>query len=108
MLNVQFRMHPEICKFPNEQYYRGELKSAGFKYLKPLEALEPFLIFSLANKNINQRIEPYKSTEEACFIYKLIEALFDCIPATVHVTVGIITPYQTQRAAIHSMLKSVE
>lgn len=99
-------MHPEICKFPNEQYYGGRLESATFKYRKPLQTLNPFLIFSLNCSHNNNRKQE-KNDIEAYFVYKLIETLLNTLPSTVTVSIGIITPYQNQRITILNLLKSV-
>lgn len=101
-------MHPEILTYPNQQYYGGTLNST-FTYSKPLQPLKPFLMFSLnVPYNSHRKQEMYKNADEVCFIHKLIEALVDIIPHDLNVTIGIITPYQNQRVAIRSILKSLK
>jgi len=44
MLNIQYRMHSEICSFPSEYFYNGVLKTAPLvKTRKPL-IFQPYLI----------------------------------------------------------------
>lgn len=107
LLDKQYRMHPEICKFPNEQFYAGKLRSATFVYTKPLQNLRPFLMFSLNVFHSTKKQEAYRNNNETDFIYKLINALMHIIPRAVNVRIGIITPYQNQKAAIHNMLRSL-
>lgn len=107
LLNKQYRMHPEICKFPNAQYYANKLESANFKYRKPLHKLSPFILFSLNASQLAQKSrEVYRNCNEASFIKKLVEVLISVIPRTTDVSIGVVTPYQNQRSAIIDMLKS--
>lgn len=106
LLNKQYRMHPEVCKFPNAQYYANKLESASFKYHKPLHKLSPFILFSLNAPLVGQKSkEVYRNCNEANFIKRLIEVLIAIIPRTTDVSIGVVTPYQNQRSAIIDMLK---
>lgn len=100
-------MHPQICMYPNEEYYGGKLESGSFKYHKPLQNLKPFLMFSLNVLNSSHQKELYKNGDEANFIQMLIEIIIEKIPKTTAVCIGIITPYQNQRSVIHTLLKNI-
>lgn len=100
-------MHPEICKFPNTEYYDNKLVSAHFEYYKPLHKLSPFLMFSLNMSQSNHKNEEmYRNGNETNFVKKLIDVLINNIPKAVEVSIGVITPYQNQRSAILDMLKT--
>ncbi|XP_025109737.1 helicase with zinc finger domain 2-like [Pomacea canaliculata] len=44
-LSTQYRMHPEICEFPSNEFYKGKLKSAPIttrsKFILPIWPLHP-------------------------------------------------------------------
>ncbi len=51
MLSIQYRMHPEICMFPSQNFYRSKLitdKKLGEKRLEEF-SLEPYLIFDISD-----------------------------------------------------------
>jgi senataxin len=51
MLSIQYRMHPEICRFPSQNFYRNKLitdKKLAEKRLQDC-LLEPYLIFDITD-----------------------------------------------------------
>lgn len=109
MLNVQHRMHPEISVFPNNEFYRGELKDSDSCVLrKALSKLLPYHVFNL-NLKYNQENILNTNKEEIGCVEKLIEVINSIVPRTIdsqRVTVGIITPYNSQKTALIKMIAS--
>lgn len=101
-------MHSEICKFPSARFYGNNLKSARFKYRKPLEKLTPFILFTLNNSQHNHGTkDEYRNGDEVDFIKKLLDVLVVTIPTSAEVSIGVITPYRIQRSTINEMLRGV-
>ena len=45
MLDTQYRMHPDICRFPSTQFYGGKLKSSDSTLQREMQKLLPPFIF---------------------------------------------------------------
>lgn len=105
LLEVQYRMHPDICNFPNRFYYSGRLNTR-FGYTKPLYHLNPFLVFMM--KGCEGRVvwKDYQNVKEVEFIKQLLEAIEQNVPEETQVTIGIITPYNSQKTLLSKMLQS--
>lgn len=105
MLNVQYRMHPEICKFPNKTYYGGKLKNATIleRRNSKLEILKPYMVFNLKTNFTNSQ-EYSNKTEVAC-ITKLLDAIEMNFSSSDTYSVGVITPYNDQKERIKAELK---
>ena len=85
LLNIQRRMHPEIVKFPNENFYNNELKT---EYKGSDININPFEIINVNGEE--ERIgTSYENKLEAEKVLELVKEIN--IPDTV-----IITPYQAQ------------
>ncbi|KAF2886144.1 hypothetical protein ILUMI_20029 [Ignelater luminosus] len=105
MLNCQYRMHPEICKFPNKTYYGGKLQNAPILQERDskLKILKPYLVFNLKT-DLNNSQEYSNKTEVAC-ITKLLNAIEMNFRSSDTFSVGIITPYNDQKERIKAELK---
>ena len=117
-LNRQYRMRKEICQFPSKKFYNGKLETAPNSGINKLLPLEPYFVFDL----FNSKEEQFKQTStmcnmiEATFVFRLLKKIlfrinseyvkskqFDEIPK---ITIGIITFYRGQKAAIKEKLKN--
>ncbi|SOV24079.1 conserved Plasmodium protein, unknown function [Plasmodium sp. DRC-Itaito] len=129
LLNVQYRMRPEICYFPNNYFYNGLIKNADILSNKPFFYYFQDLNFFGCYKFINiDGIESmtynksYINYVEAYFIYKLVLYIKDIISKhrdnsksvpnlyklPVHFSlkdIGIICPYQSQVHLIRNMFE---
>uniref|UniRef100_A0A1A9WQL6 FHA domain-containing protein n=1 Tax=Glossina brevipalpis TaxID=37001 RepID=A0A1A9WQL6_9MUSC len=105
-LNVQYRMHPEICKWPNLYFYKKNLID-GSSTRKLQTPLKSFVILNLDYAQ-NERCEEGKifNSMEAEFVAKLLKALDDYIPSKCN-SYGVITPYAQHRETLNTAIKSM-
>ena len=97
LLDVQRRMHPDIVKFSNEQYYEGKLKT---DYKGSDIKLNPFEIIDI--KGEEERIgTSYQNKIEAEKVVELVKELD--IENTV-----IISPYQAQCKLLKTLNNNLE
>lgn len=103
MLNIQHRMHPDISLFPNNTFYNGELKNSNnYRRRKDLCKILPYYVLNLNLKH-NQQNEQNINKEEIQCVERLINAISSIIidkTRPEQVSVGIITPYNTQKDAL--------
>lgn len=105
-LTVQYRMHPEICRFPNKYFYKNSLKT-GLK-LESFEKfpIKPYTVFSLMDftQNFSDLNAGCSNINEADFVVCLIQELFKNIPKPEQYTFAVITPYNKQKLEIESKI----
>ncbi|PNF31614.1 hypothetical protein B7P43_G17187 [Cryptotermes secundus] len=102
-LDVQYRMHPEICLWPNRFFYNGRLHSAPNLAQQRVCPLLPYCILSLEYKqNVSGELS---NAGEAELVSQLTLGLLEKL-GNQQLSIGIITPYQKQRATIISILKA--
>lgn len=96
-LNEQYRMHPEICKFPNEYFYHNLLVTNPLA-IDETFPWKPYGVFSLEYTNQNQG-DPHSTSNNAVgldFVCTLLKVMLTKTP-TRTCSYGIITPYSQQR-----------
>jgi regulator of nonsense transcripts 1 len=110
-LQVQYRMHPSLSEFPYNMFYNGSLKNG----VTITERIRPELDFSWPNSNVpmfflscfgSEELAStgisYLNLVEAETVEKIVTKL---LKSSVHPSqIGIITPYQGQRAFIMQMM----
>ena len=115
-LTEQYRMHPKILEFPNELFYNNKIKSGINENERLNEELInnipfpnkkiPLLFYHL---NSYEEITPnrsYKNLTEAEIIFQLIPKL---IELKIEIkNIGIITPYNGQKALLRKYFESFE
>lgn len=106
LLDVQYRMHPSISKFPSLEFYQGRLKDGpGMDILnkrpwhecKPLAPYKFFDIIS-GRQEQNAKTMSYTNMEEVRVAIELIDFLFRNFDNKIDFTgkIGIISPYREQ------------
>lgn len=104
MLDTQFRMNFEICKFPSLTFYEGRLltqlgTSAG-DYRFPLK---PYTVFDITDAgHCTDDPKNICNPGEADFIIKICSLLNRVLPQ--EKTIGIVTPYRGQKKMITDKL----
>ena len=113
-LNIQYRMHPSISLFPSHMFYEGELQngvSAGertssmeFPWPKPDTPIM-FWAQSSGIEEIASTGISYLNRTESNAVETVITRLLDL--GVDPCTIGVITPYEGQRAQIMNTLSRV-
>ncbi|CCK69072.1 DNA/RNA helicase SEN1 KNAG_0B06440 [Huiozyma naganishii CBS 8797] len=106
LLNVQYRMHPDISSFPSKEFYDGKLTDGpGMEEInkRPWHScppLSPYKFFDIAMGRQEQNLKSmsFTNAEEVRAALKLIDHLFKKFDNTVNFTgkIGIISPYREQ------------
>mmetsp|Transcript_24449 Transcript_24449/g.55146 ORF Transcript_24449/g.55146 Transcript_24449/m.55146 type:complete len:182 (-) Transcript_24449:681-1226(-) len=117
MLNVQYRMHPEITKFPSEYFYEGRLVDAenlenrreGERYQAD-PWFGSFHFFDLIDSK-EQRADgsSLRNVIEAKFVAFLVKELISRYSqrGELRSKIAVLTPYRQQRNEIVSFLKKL-
>ena len=112
-LNIQYRMHPCLSEWPSNIFYEGSLQNGvttkqraaprDFKFPWPDSACPMFFYASMGQEEISASATSYLNRAEATLCEKLLAALLrsGVKPAQI----GVITPYEGQRAHLVSNLK---
>ncbi|XP_055708241.1 probable helicase senataxin isoform X2 [Phlebotomus papatasi] len=106
-LNEQYRMHPEICKFPNEYFYQNRLVTNSLA-IDETFPWKPYGVFSLEYTNQNQG-DSHSTSGNAVgldFVCTLLKVMLTKAP-TRTCSYGIITPYSQQRNDLADKVSSV-
>ncbi|XP_051960453.1 probable helicase senataxin [Xyrauchen texanus] len=93
-LNVQYRMHPDICEFPSKYIYNNALKTdpetAGKRW-----HLKPYRVFDVTDGRENKERDSFINLKEVKLVVLLLKLLVEK-----SVRVGVITPYNAQKQRI--------
>ncbi|CAG2057993.1 unnamed protein product, partial [Timema podura] len=101
-LNEQFRMHPEICCWPNYYFYEGRLTCAPFLHHQRITPLKPYLVLSLEYRQGLSR--GHSNDGEADFVVEVASIALNTVSQH-KLSVGIITPYNQQKEIIQNKLR---
>ncbi|KAK7676351.1 hypothetical protein QCA50_020692 [Cerrena zonata] len=109
-----FRSHPEILKFPNDHFYKGELRPCGNK--KVIESYIswphlpnkrfPVIFHAVSGEDQREASSPsFFNISEVTQVKRYVEALREdkCFKITDQ-EIGVITPYQAQCGRIRKSL----
>lgn len=95
-------MHPEICKFPNQFFYKNRLITAN-EIIDKSFPIQPYTVINLESFQANNRNNVVENRDEANFIALMILEIKKFIGDKY--SIGIITPYQKQKEIILESLK---
>lgn len=101
LLSVQYRMHPDLCLFPSEYFYGGQLKT-GSAASKCLNFPSNFFYVSNGREEISQSGTSFINKAEAVLVENIIRYLFK--NGVLEQQIGVITPYEGQRSYILSKI----
>ncbi|CAJ0850579.1 11639_t:CDS:2 [Entrophospora sp. SA101] len=110
LLNTQYRMHPDISKFPSDLFYNSELKDAdglSEKKLQPWHGNKffgPYRFFDIQGSMGYDKSSIY-NRKEAHTILQLYSTLVKEHPG-IDGKVGIISPYKRQVSELKKLFKS--
>nr|XP_018899045.1 PREDICTED: uncharacterized protein LOC109031763 [Bemisia tabaci] len=103
-LDTQYRMHQEICQWPNNFFYEGKLithQSANKR--SNSSPLLPYVVLSTSCK---AEADGETNEEEATIVINLIQEILSR-PDTRVMSIGVITPYQKQRKLFLTKLEKI-
>ncbi|KAK8935441.1 putative helicase MAGATAMA 3 [Platanthera zijinensis] len=114
MLNVQYRMHPFISKFPNSNFYNKEIHDGENvldpSYLRnylsgPLYGPYAFINIGRGKEESDKHGRSQKNMIEAATAIKIVEQLFKVSEQTkLKLSVGIVSPYNAQVYSINDKI----
>ncbi|CAM0903211.1 unnamed protein product [Alopecurus aequalis] len=114
LLNVQYRMHPKISKFPVVTFYDGKISDgpnvATKSYEKRFLASKIFGPYTFINVDGgHERTEKHgrslKNTIEAAAVSQIVQRLFkESVSTGIKISVGVVSPYNAQVRAIHEKM----
>lgn len=113
MLNVQYRMRPEISEFPSDQFYKGEISngtnvtSENYKNSIHLMNGAPYSFYDVIGKEEKSFSGSYYNMQEAIAVTKIVQTLAEKatnVNWDSSEKVRIITFYQGQVSCIKRLL----
>ncbi|KAI8114303.1 hypothetical protein M9434_002429 [Picochlorum sp. BPE23] len=118
LLSVQYRMHPEIRKFPSQHFYNGKLEDAKEVCDMPSEPyhstnfLGPYQVFDVAEgqekrgKNGGSLSNAAEADLAAGLYGRLMQEL-ELQLASTTISVAVITPYREQKALLRKRFEEL-
>lgn len=118
LLSVQYRMHPEIRRFPSHHFYKDKLEDAPEVKQMPQEPyhsvklLGPYCVFDVASgKEIRGKsgasLCNAEEAEMAACLYLRLQQELKANLSSKHVSVAVITPYREQKACLRETFESM-
>lgn len=104
LLDVQYRMHPEISKFPSKEFYQSKLKDGpnmaevNTRPWHEIVDYGPYRFFNLKGHQIrNERTQSLFNKVECNVILEMVEDLYKRYPRMDWTAkIGVISPYKEQ------------
>ena len=111
-----WRSHPAILKYPNEQFYKGELEPHGdqvvtYSLLRSEEIIKqgfPIIFHAITGKDLQEANSPsFFNPDEASLVKRYVDKIrTDRRLRLLDSNIGVITPYHAQVVKIRSLLKN--
>ncbi|XP_026377554.1 probable helicase MAGATAMA 3 [Papaver somniferum] len=112
LLNMQYRMHPEISSFPNRKFYKDQiidapsilLENSWLNYLPgPMFGPYSFINISNGREEADEAGPSMKNMAEVAVVVAILRNLYKAWEGSVRsLTIGIISPYAAQIAEIEN------
>ncbi|CAL2229728.1 unnamed protein product [Prunus armeniaca] len=115
LLNVQYRMHPSISRFPKQEFYNNQILDgpnvSEVSYEKSFiegRMYGPYSFINVANgKEEFDRGHSLKNMVEVAVVYEIVSCLYKEFTRTEKkVSVGVISPYKAQVNAIQLRVRN--
>lgn len=116
LLDVQYRMHPAISKFPSAEFYNGRLKDGpdvetlNIRPWHQVAPLAPYRFFDIVTgkESQNSKSMSYVNMEEIRVAIELVEDLMNRYEKTVDFSgkIGVISPYKEQAMTMRRQFRS--
>ncbi|KAK6146300.1 hypothetical protein DH2020_020169 [Rehmannia glutinosa] len=115
LLNVQYRMHPSISRFPNSNFYRNQILDAPSVQSQSYERcylqgrmFGPYSFINIrgGREELDDVGHSRRNMVEVAVIVKLVQKLFKAWNGSnENLSIGLISPYAAQVAAIRDKLQ---
>ncbi|KAH8270004.1 hypothetical protein KR018_002132 [Drosophila ironensis] len=104
-LSMQYRMQPEICKWPNKYFYEDQLVNATCTERQA--PLIPYCVINLGytKDSTGCSNRSIKNDEEARFVGQLLSEMDKHMPSSRY-SYGLISPYSSQCLALNNVIPS--
>ncbi|EQB60627.1 regulator of nonsense [Vairimorpha apis BRL 01] len=98
-LSLQYRMHPDLCEWPSETFYNGELFTGNRQFYRNCTNI-PFNFFyaCYGKEEVSASGTSFVNPMEALYCESIIRHLFKS--GITENQIGVITPYEGQRSHI--------
>ncbi|XP_056887023.1 helicase with zinc finger domain 2 isoform X3 [Takifugu flavidus] len=115
MLDTQYRMHEDICKFPSSQFYEGKLKTGLEQPISTLrvgERVLPFVFGHVEGTTVSLVVSTAKGNENSRANKEEMETVVDIAQKLVEIakieqqSIAILSPYNAQVSQIRENLKN--
>eukprot|EP00873_Tetraselmis_striata_P022776 jgi/Tetstr1/443040/TSEL_031099.t1 len=105
LLDVQYRMHPDIARFPSCQFYGGRIKTGLSRERRslPWPLLKPVTFVDVAGGREEMGASKWNRAEAAA-VSRLVQALLSRRGGLQAGDIGIITPYRAMAGALKRQL----
>ena len=114
MLNIQYRMHPELAKYSSQDFYNNKIENGiniedktnaefNIKFNWPKKDVPLIFVHIEGEEEIMKSGKSKKNGDEAYIVTLFIEKLNNC--GIDFNNIGIITPYTAQKILIQNNLK---
>ncbi|KAI4312714.1 hypothetical protein MLD38_037514 [Melastoma candidum] len=110
LLNIQYRMHPSISKFPTSTFYQNQIldapcvKESGFakRYLKsPMFGPYSFIDIAYGGEELGKDKRSQRNFTEVDAVLMILRSLYRaCEMSSCQISIGVISPYSAQVALI--------
>ncbi|KAM9326697.1 putative helicase senataxin [Gastrophryne carolinensis] len=100
-LTVQYRMHPDICLFPSNYFYKRQLKTDRSTEESRCSAdwpFQPYMVFDISDGYEKKERESFSNPQEIKMVVTLIKLIKS--KNIFFRKIGIITPYRAQKMLI--------
>ncbi|ALC43374.1 CG7504 [Drosophila busckii] len=103
-LSTQYRMHPEICRWPNSYFYEDQLVNAD-STKRHLAPILPYCVINLSytSETSNEQTRSISNDEEARFVSKLLQELDKHMPSQ-RFKYGLISPYSNHCYTLNQLI----
>ncbi|XP_053328361.1 probable helicase senataxin isoform X2 [Spea bombifrons] len=107
-LTVQYRMHPDICLFPSNYFYRRMLKTDRVTEEVRCSSdwpFQPYMVFDVSDGYEKKERESFFNPQEIKVVLALIKLIKSKKKEFCFRNIGIITPYRAQKVMIIDALR---
>ncbi|XVF85504.1 hypothetical protein PTKIN_Ptkin17bG0122900 [Pterospermum kingtungense] len=112
LLNIQYRMHPSISRFPNAKFYDKQILDAPVvkhksyeRHYLPWPMFGPYSFLNVSGRDeVDDVGHSHRNMVEVAVVQRLVRNLFKAWDGSGQLSIGIISPYAAQVVAIQEKI----